>query len=139
MNPIRTKESNFNYLGPTPEIADLPCRVEGANTFGIWMLTEADKKLILEGGFIRLGIYWMRPIPPHSLQVVAGVGPYERVQAPCDVCGNEAENSIHDSGPNTHAYRQRAAYERAQRRKIHPAENCVSDPPANVKVRDGND
>lgn len=109
MRPIKTNESNFSYLGPTTEIADLPCRTEGMNTFSVWEPTADERRIIAEGGNIRLGIHGVRPIPPVSLQIVANVGPYERVKAPCDTCGKEVDDPVHDSGPGTHAFRSRAA------------------------------
>lgn len=108
MQPVKTNESNFTYLGPTEEIADLPCRLEGPNTFCVWEPTESDRKLIAEGGHIRLGIYGAQPIPPVSLQIVANAGPYERVPAPCDACGKEVDDDVHALGPGTHAFRLRA-------------------------------
>lgn len=78
MEPIRANETNFVYRGPTPEIADLPCRKEGADTFSIWELTDQERIDIALGANIRLGIYGMQPIPPVSLQAVAAVGPYAR-------------------------------------------------------------
>ena len=78
MEPIRTNESNFTYRGPSPVIADLPCRVDGADTFSVWELTERERSQIAAGANIRLGIYGMRPIPPVSLQVVANADPLAR-------------------------------------------------------------
>ncbi len=111
MRPVKTNDSNFTYFGPDGEIADLPCRLEGANTFCVLEPTEADRKLVAEGGHIRLGIYGARHIPPLSLQVVANAGPYERVPAPCDVCGKEVDDAVHGSGPETHAFRLRSKSE----------------------------
>lgn len=105
MNPINTNESNFTYLGPHPEVADLPCRAEGADTFSVWELTEEERKLIADGGHIRLGIHGMRPIPPVSLQIVPNCGPHKRVPFPCVACGKEVDDPAHQSGPGTHAFR----------------------------------
>lgn len=105
MDPIKTNESNFVYFGPTPEIADLPCRTEGRDTFSVWQLTEAERQAIAMGAHIRLGIYGARPIPPVSLQVVANSGPFERVSNPCLVCGKQVEDAVHGSGPGTHAFK----------------------------------
>jgi hypothetical protein len=108
MQPIRTNESNFTYLGPTRETADLPCRLEGQrDTFSVWEPTEEDRKIIAAGGHVRLGIHGVRPIPPVSLQVVANVGPYERKPDRCDVCQREVDDAVHASGPGTHAFRSR--------------------------------
>ena len=108
MTPIKVKESNFCYMGPTREIADLPCRVDGDNTFAIFEPTPEERTFIAAGGHIRLGIYGVRPIPPLSMAIVSNLGPYERVPAPCDVCGKAAEDPVHLSGDGTHAYRSRA-------------------------------
>lgn len=105
MNPIKTRESNFTYLGPTPEVADLPCRTEGPNTFSVWELTPDERRLIADGANVRLGIHGMRPIPPVSLQVVGNDGPYARVADPCTVCGRGVEDAAHLSGPGTHAFK----------------------------------
>lgn len=112
MTPIKTNEANFTYLGPTAQIADLPCRAEGqeilARTFSVWELSDYERKLIAEGARVRLGIYGVRPIPPVSMEIVTDAGPYERVAAPCDVCGREPDDDVHKSGPGTHAFRSRA-------------------------------
>lgn len=107
MTPIKTNETNFVYLGPTPDIHDLPCRTEGADTFSMWEPTDAERKVIVAGGSIRLGIHGVRPIPPVSLQIVPAAGPYERAVAPCSVCGKDVADAVHDSGLDTHAYRLR--------------------------------
>lgn len=57
MRPIKTNESNFTYLGPEDDIADLPCRTEGMDTFSVWAPSEEDRKVIANGGNIRLGSY----------------------------------------------------------------------------------
>jgi hypothetical protein len=105
MIPIRTKEANFTYLGPHSEIADLPCRREAEVTFSIWEPTEKERSLIASGGRVRLGIYGARPIPPVSLQIVGPAGDYERVPAPCRLCGKEADDPVHESGDGTHAFK----------------------------------
>ena len=111
MDPIETKESNFVYLGPTAEIADLPCRREGRNTFSVWQLTAEERAQIAAGGNIRLGIYRAVPIPPVSLAVVANAGCFQRVPASCSVCGRESDDPVHGSGDGTHAYKVASPYE----------------------------
>jgi hypothetical protein len=113
MNPVATRETNFTYMGPTDEVADLPCRREGNNTtFSVWELSADERAMIAAGANIRLGIHGVVPIPPVSLQVVPHVGPWERVSAPCVVCGREAEDAAHGTGPGTHAFRlRRGAHE----------------------------
>lgn len=107
MLPVKTLESNFTYLGPAPEVADMPCRLEGAQTYSVWVLSDEERELIAKGGHIRLGIFGVRPIPPVSLQVVPNVRPWMRERAPCDKCGQEADAPIHYAGGGTHAYRLR--------------------------------
>lgn len=104
MDPIKTNESNFVYLGPTREISDLHCRTQGADTYSVWEPTAKERELIAGGGHIVLGIHGCRH-PPVSLKVVADGGPYKRVPAPCDVCGCELEDPCHYS--DGHAYRSR--------------------------------
>jgi hypothetical protein len=109
MQPIRTNESNFTYLGPGRETADLPCRLEGErDTFSVWEPTASDRELIAAGGHIRLGIHGVRPIPPVSLQVVGNAGPWQRVPDPCDTCQKEVDDPVHLAGPGTHAFRSRS-------------------------------
>ena len=105
MNPIKTAESNFTYLGPTLEISDLPCRTEGLDTFSVWELNDEERRMIAEGAHVRLGIHGVRPIPPLSIQIVPNVGPYERVAAPCVVCRREPDDDVHGVGDGTHAYK----------------------------------
>lgn len=112
MRPIKTHESNFTYLGPTPEVADLPCRTEGDDTFSVWELDEDERAMLAAGGHVRMGIHGVRPIPPVSLNIVANAGPYECVTAPCDVCGKDGTDPVHGVGAGTHAYRSRGASNR---------------------------
>jgi hypothetical protein len=107
VNPVKTADTNFCYTGPIPEIADLPCRVEGHNTSSTWELTSDElEQLYLHGGRLRLTIIG-HPIPPVMLEVVSSDGPARRVKAPCDVCGLEVDEPVHMSGDGTHAYRHR--------------------------------
>ena len=77
MTPITTNETNFAYLGPTPEVANLPCRREGHETFSVWALNDDERRQIAAGANIRLGLHGGHPIPPVSLQVVSAErGPY---------------------------------------------------------------
>lgn len=109
MTPIKVNESNFIYRGPTAEVADLPCRTEGndrfGDTFSVREFTDAERQAIAMGANLRLGIYGMRPIPPVSLQVVDNQGPWQRVPNPCLICGQEVDAAVHQSGPDTHAFR----------------------------------
>lgn len=106
MTPVRTKESNFVYLGPTDEIADLPCRVEGTTTFSIWALTDEEREAIAAGGNIRLGIFGAVPIPPVSLGVVHDGDLMARRLWPCRICGKESTDPVHENGgAETHAFK----------------------------------
>ena len=68
MLPIRTERSNFTYLGPSPEVGDLPCRREDGVVYSTWELTHEERIAIGEGANIELGI-WHEPIPPVSLAI----------------------------------------------------------------------
>lgn len=78
MQPVKTEKSNFVYLGPTDDIADLPCervtevvedRVHGV-VYSVWEPTEEERRAIADGANIKLGIWGMHPIPPVSLEAV---------------------------------------------------------------------
>jgi hypothetical protein len=71
--PIRTTESNFTFLGPSPDVADLPGQREddarGGRFYSVWELSDDERAAIARGGNIELGIYAI-PIPPVSITVV---------------------------------------------------------------------
>jgi hypothetical protein len=70
MTPVRTRASNFVYLGPTPDIGDAWVdRQPGHNVYLDWQPTDDERAAIAAGGLIRLGIHGMEPIPPVSLSV----------------------------------------------------------------------
>ena len=110
MTPIKTQESNFTYLGPRQDIADLPCRVEQGNTFSVWELTAEERALVADGANVRLGIYGMRPIPPVSLSIVANADCFMKVACPCRECGKDATDTIHGNGPDTHAFKATSSH-----------------------------
>ncbi len=79
MRPIKTKRSNFTYKGPTPDIMDLPCEIVEAQagaqdgapiTYSVWELTAEEREFVARGGNLKLGILYVQPIPPVSIQIV---------------------------------------------------------------------
>lgn len=78
MKPRFHTGCNFVYRGPTPEIGDLHVFVNPKNRIVevVYELDDDDRKMIAEGGTIRLGIH-QAPIPPVSLNV-APVNMYPR-------------------------------------------------------------
>ncbi|HUR86033.1 MAG TPA: hypothetical protein VMY78_11865 [Solirubrobacteraceae bacterium] len=65
---------NFVYRGPTADIGDLHVRraphESGGNVVEVvYELDDGDRRLIAEGGRIRLGIF-NEPIPPVSMAVI---------------------------------------------------------------------
>lgn len=76
MEPIRTKESNFTYLGPTPRIADLPCKRDSDGCKAVFRFTDEERQMIANGANFELGIA-ARPIPPVTVNVtdLKEVGP----------------------------------------------------------------
>lgn len=70
MRPVRTGQSNFTYLGPTPVVADLPCRrVDGGRVYSVWQPTDEERQMIANGAQIELAVTG-EPHPPVSLAVV---------------------------------------------------------------------
>jgi hypothetical protein len=68
MEPIRTKESNFTYLGPTPRIADLPCHRDSSGCRAVFRFTDDERAMIAKGANLEIGIA-AAPIPPLSVNV----------------------------------------------------------------------
>jgi hypothetical protein len=68
---IRTEQSNFTFLGPRPEVADLPGRLEKdqGRFFAVFALTDEERAMIANGAQVRIGI-WSIPIPPISMSIV---------------------------------------------------------------------
>ena len=87
MRPAKTVNTNFTYMGPTPDIGDLPCEVGAVRdgmfypgsgeharapyggdpvTFAVYALTDSEREQISAGANIKLGIY-AKPIPPVSM------------------------------------------------------------------------
>jgi hypothetical protein len=67
--PIRTTESNFTFLGPSSNVADLPGQREaGRRFYSVWKLSDEEREAIAKGGNLELGIY-CDPIPPVSIVV----------------------------------------------------------------------
>lgn len=57
----------MTYLGPSPDVGDLPCRRERPGlVYSTWEFTPEERIAIAEGSNLLLGI-WTEPIPPVSL------------------------------------------------------------------------
>lgn len=71
MIPVRTRASNFVYLGPTPDIGDawVERRPAERAVMLTWKPSEEERAAIAAGGLVELGIYGMEPIPPVSVNV----------------------------------------------------------------------
>lgn len=76
MEPIRTSESNFTYLGPTPRVADLPGKRDSDGFKAVFRFTDEERQMIANGANLELGIF-TTPIPPVSVNVcgLKEVGP----------------------------------------------------------------
>jgi hypothetical protein len=68
MDPIETTESNFVYRGPTPDIGDLHCHVDGPRTDSVWKPTEEELAFLIDGGNVLLSVYG-HPHPPVAVSV----------------------------------------------------------------------
>lgn len=69
MDPIKTAAANFVYRGPAPDIGDLWVQrvPHDRSVRSVWKPTDAERRLIAEGGAIELAIFYMEPIPPVSI------------------------------------------------------------------------
>jgi hypothetical protein len=68
MRAVRTRTTNFTYVGSPPEILDLPCRIEGHLVFSVWLPSTLEREAIAQGANIELGVVG-HPIPPVSIAV----------------------------------------------------------------------
>lgn len=72
MLAVRNGWCNFTYLGPAPDIGDLPCRretVDGKQVVrAYYKPNEEELEQLNRGGSIVLGI-WSEPIPPVSMGI----------------------------------------------------------------------
>lgn len=87
MDAVRTTESNFTFLGPTPQVADLPTQIaaDARRVYSVWRFTDEERAAIANGAQVKLAIYQV-PMPPVSLKVVAE----EEIVSPLEVrcaCG----------------------------------------------------
>jgi hypothetical protein len=90
MRPVRFGSANFVYRGPTPEIGDLWVRrgdMDGS-VRSVWEPTDAERKMIAEGGRIELAIFH-ELIPPVSVAAIppgfcepVGEHPFKVVRKP---------------------------------------------------------
>lgn len=70
MKPVRHAHANICYRGTTPDVGDLWCmRDTPGQIIVVYELDDHERKLILMGGRIMLGIS-TEPIPPVSMQVI---------------------------------------------------------------------
>jgi hypothetical protein len=69
MKPIRTAKSNFVYGGPHDDIGDAWVEKSPEVVYMVWELDDDERRFIIDGGNLKLGIYYVQPIPPVSLGV----------------------------------------------------------------------
>jgi DNA-directed RNA polymerase subunit RPC12/RpoP len=70
MRPVRTQDADVTYLGPNPEIADLPVhRAEVGRIYATFALSDAERTMIANGAQVQIGIF-TEPMPPISVAVV---------------------------------------------------------------------
>jgi hypothetical protein len=81
MRPVKVKESDVCYRGPTPDIGDLWCeRVALGQIKVVYGLSDAERAVLAANGRVEL-ILWSEPIPPISMNVLTAeeavpVGPH---------------------------------------------------------------
>jgi hypothetical protein len=75
MDPVTHPSHNFTYKGPTEAIGDLSCeRTTEDGTpvvFSHWQPTSEELEILNNGGFVKLAIWHMQPIPPVSVEAEA--------------------------------------------------------------------
>lgn len=79
MKPIKTARSNLVYHGDGADIMDLHCeRMEveggsvdgGSGVFSVWEFSEEEREHVSRGGNLKVGVLFVEPVPPVSLQIV---------------------------------------------------------------------
>lgn len=71
--PITFPETNFNWTGPTPDIADLPAYYDPdrGETVSCWELTEAELAEVASTGKV-----WLHVFGVHPPVIVSGERPF---------------------------------------------------------------
>lgn len=92
MEPIRTTASNFTWLGPRPEIADLPVKRDGDGSEAVFRFTDEERAAIAAGANLSIGVL-TAPLPPIRLELteLAEIGPAMKDGIPIKPdfrCGN---------------------------------------------------
>jgi hypothetical protein len=69
MEPVKTAQSNFVYLGPSPDIGDLHCELVGEERIdSVWKPTPEELAFLIDGGNVLLSV-WGHPMMPVALSV----------------------------------------------------------------------
>jgi hypothetical protein len=87
LDPIRTVNSNFTYLGPAPDIGDLPVRRGDGSVRSVWRLTDSERAMIANGAQIELAIY-QEPMPPVALALTNEEPADDPDDLTCSNCGS---------------------------------------------------
>lgn len=66
MDAVSRLDHNFTYKGPTEDIGDLSCIVEGNETITHWRPTRDELEVLMAGGLVELTLL-SHPIPPIML------------------------------------------------------------------------
>lgn len=88
MDAIRTTRSNFTFLGPRPDIADLPSELNrpAGSTSSVWKLTDAERQAIADGAQVKLTVVQL-PMPPVALEIVKEEEIVSPDETRCEACG----------------------------------------------------
>jgi hypothetical protein len=71
VKPVARTDQNFVYHGPSEDIGDLPCRVDGAQTTSHWRPSEEELAVLNDGGLVELTVIG-HPMQPVAVNVDAG-------------------------------------------------------------------
>lgn len=92
MDAIRTDKSNFTFLGPTPEVSDLPTELDREEriVWSVWKLTDEEREAIANGAQVKLGIFQEETVDPTETRCdgCGALWAHKRGVVTCGHCGH---------------------------------------------------
>jgi hypothetical protein len=78
--PVTFPEANAVFTSKTEGVSDLPCFVNEEMTVACWKLTDEERKLVAETGFVWLGqMNYGKPLQPQAVWFKNPFVPWEVV------------------------------------------------------------
>lgn len=69
MRPVRTERSTMILRGDGDQVMDMWAHVEDGAVMTVWTLDDDERRFLLDGGNIELGVYCGPSFPPVRLAV----------------------------------------------------------------------